>query len=613
MKEQLKIKIINANNAYRSGTSIISDAEYDYLLEQYQQLVSETEYLEFLNSLHEKTGKVKHPFIMGSLDKLKAEEPENVKKFLSKLKTINVSAKVDGISCRLHYENGKLISGSTRGDGTFGESLGDKINFIKYIPKHIPCLDTLDIRGELVILNKDYSEYFEATFSNPRNAVAGLINRKEWNPDDIGYISFIGYTILGPTYTKKQQFEILNSCEFKTAWYKDDLNYSDDIVDELYNLVKQDYEYLVDGLVLCDNSYCNEEKYRPDNCVAFKINEQIATTRLIDVVFEGPSENGYFIPVAILEPVEIGNVVVNRCTLHNLDFIKEKNLKYGCTVSILRSGDVIPKLIEVLDTIDGACEIEYPSHCTCCDSELIRDGVNLRCLNKDCSDQIIHQITHFIKKLGIKSVSEKTIVNFNISSFKDLLAFRPDKKYKSQTKFYDELLLKLFTRSKQELLAATQFNGLSEILVNKIVDFYGLENIEQDKYTGLPYGVGELILDKFRDNVKENLDLVNVIINDSRYNHTIQMVSKKEIIGSVCFTGKLYTMSRNDASKKAIEAGYEVKNTVSAGLTYLVTNDTESNSSKNKKAKQLGTKVINEEEFIQLCDSKSIELDLFKI
>ena len=180
-------------------------------------------------------------------------------------------------------------------------------------------------------------------------------------------------------------------------------------------------------------------------------------------------------------------------------------------------------------------------------------------------------------------------------------------------KFKNELLLKLFTRSKQELLAATQFNGLSEILVNKIVDFYGLENIEQGKYVGLPYGVGELILEKFRNNVIENLELVNMIINDSRYNHTVQNISKKEIIGSVCFTGKLYTMSRNDASKKAIEAGYEVKNTVSAGLTYLVTNDTESNSSKNKKAKQLGTKVINEEEFIQLCDSKSIELDLFKI
>ena len=606
MNNELKQKIINANTAYRAGNPIMSDFEYDTLLENYKQLVDNESYLKFINSLHEVAGKVKHPFIMGSLDKLKAEEPETVKKFLSNLKSINVSAKIDGISCRLHYENGKLISGSTRGDGTFGESLGDKINFIKFIPKTIPHLNTIDIRGELVILNSDYSEYFESTFSNPRNAVAGLINRKEWDPQDISYISFIGYTILGDEYTKKQQFEILNACGFETAWYKDDLEYTDNIVDILYNYVKSNYNYLIDGLVICDNNYKNENKYRPDNCVAFKINEQRATTTLIDVAFEGPSENGYFIPVAILEPVEIGNVIVNRCTLHNLDFIAEKELKYGCTVDILRSGDVIPKLISVLETPNDAIDIELPVVCSCCGSTLVKDGVNLRCLNKQCKDQVIHQITHFIKKLGVKSASEKTIENFGIYSFDDLLTFKPNAKYKSQVKFYDDLLLNVFTRSKQELLAAMQFTGLSEILINKIVDFYGFENIENNKYDGLPFGIGELILEKFKDNIIDNLQLVNKFISDSRYNYSNSFITiKKEIIGSVCFTGKLYTMSRGDASKKAIEAGYEVKSGVSSGLTYLVTNDTESNSAKNKKAKQLGTKVINEEEFLKLISNSN--------
>jgi NAD-dependent DNA ligase len=164
----------------------------------------------------------------------------------------------------------------------------------------------------------------------------------------------------------------------------------------------------------------------------------------------------------------------------------------------------------------------------------------------------------------------------------------------------------VFTRSKQELLAAMQFTGLSEILINKIVDFYGFENIENNKYDGLPFGIGELILEKFKDNIIDNLQLVNKFISDSRYNYSNSFtIVKKEIIGSVCFTGKLYTMSRGDASKKAIEAGYEVKSGVSSGLTYLVTNDTESNSAKNKKAKQLGTKVINEEEFLKLISNSN--------
>ena len=161
------------------------------------------------------------------------------------------------------------------------------------------------------------------------------------------------------------------------------------------------------------------------------------------------------------------------------------------------------------------------------------------------------------------------------------------------------------------------FEDLGEILINKIVDFYGYSNIEAGKpYIGLPSGVGELTLQKFKDKILENLGYVNMFINDSRYNY-LELTGDKSRINpfvnngmSVCFTGKLMTMSRAEASKKAEAAGYEVKNGVNKGLTYLVTNDTESGSSKNRKAKELGTKVISEKEFLKLIETTQMDLNL---
>ena len=257
---------------------------------------------------------------------------------------------------------------------------------------------------------------------------------------------------------------------------------------------------------------------------------------------------------------------------------------------------------------------EAPLECPCCGSKLVRDGVNLRCVNKSCKDQVISQITQFIKKLGCKHSSDATLDKLNIHSFDALVKFSPNKKYKTQVKLYDELLKNVFTKSKQELLAATNFIGLSETLINKIVDFYGFENIESGKYVGLPNGVGELTLQKFKDNILENLEIVNKFINDRRYNFSkISMdladSNKNQKNGmSVCFTGKLFTMTRDEASKKAEAAGFEVKGGVNKGLTYLVTNDTTSGSSKNRKAKELGTKVIDEQAFLKLVSNSSEDM-----
>ena len=626
--EELKEKIIAANSAYRAGTPIMSDNEFDSLLENYQSLVDSDEYDSFRDSLHEVAGKVKHPYIMGSLDKLKYEDPASVKQFVDKYcNSLNISAKVDGISCRLHYENGQLTSATTRGNGTFGEDITDKIDFVKFVPEKLgtgklaPEYRSIDIRGELVILKKDF-EKIEG-FANARNAVAGIINRKEWATDIVSNVSFIAYTILGTSFGKQSQFAVLDGWKFKTAWnetfrpyYFKDKNL--DVVEELFNYASQNFEYETDGLVLCDAYYKNEDKYRPDACKAFKINQLVGDTTLLDVVFDGPAKDGTHTPVGILDPINLGGAMISRVTIHNLDILKKHNLKYGSIVRICKSGDVIPKLIEVVREVEGAKEIQIPEVCNCCKTPLVRDGVNLRCMNKDCPEQKLTQIYHFIMKLGVKHAAKKTLENFGITDIDALLSWRPDTSKKIQSTLWSELLTKVFTRSKQDLLAAMNFRGLGETLINRIVEFYGMDNVIAQNFVGLPSGVGESTLSKFKESLLDNIDAVNKIINDSRYNYSETVLQSSESTAakkngmSVCFTGKLNTMSRGEAEKKAIAAGYEIKG-VNKHLTYLVTNDANSGSSKNKKAKELGIKVISEAEFLRLIDNLDEESDVLSL
>ena len=614
---ELKDKIVAANKAYRAGTPIMEDGEFDELVDSYQKLVSESEFAVFRDSLHEVKGKVKHPYILGSLDKLKAEEPKDVLKFLQKnIKTkLNVSAKIDGISCRCHYENGKLVSASTRGNGSFGEDLSDKIVHVKSVCKSISVKSPIDIRGELVILKDDFED-FSGEFANPRNAVAGIMNRKDWNKDDIAKVSFVCYTILGDKYTKAEQFKLLKNCGFVVAENQElDGPFDEKTIERLMTIAQKNHDYETDGLVLCDSEYRNEEKYRPDTCRAFKINQQIATTRIVDVAFDGPSPNGTHCPVAILDPVELGGATISRATLHNLDIIENLGLKYGSIVKLLRSGDVIPKIVALVDNPEGCSEIILPKVCNCCGSELVRDGVNLRCMNKDCKEQKLEQLTSFVKKLGVKGSAKKLLEKFGILTFDDLLKFVPDKTKKSEVKLYEELQMKIFSRSKQDLLAAMNFNGLAETSINKIVDFYGFDKILAREYVGFPDGVGETTLQKFKDDILENLEIVNKFICDGRYNYsgndsvTVGSNQNNKNGMSVCFTGKLNTMGRTEAEKKAVAAGFEVK-AVNKKLTYLVTNDPDTNSGKGKKARELGIKIISEAEFLKMLNENTLAQDI---
>ena len=630
--EELKKQILAANKAYRDGHPIMSDQAFDDLCEKLEKSISKEEYASFRDSLHEGKGKVKHPFIMGSLDKLKREEPEEVIKFVNSLgKSLNASAKVDGISCRASYRNGKLVAATTRGDGTFGENITDKAMFVNGLPHELRdemsnalIADDLEIRGELVILKNDFeklNELEDGKFANARNACAGIMNRKDWTEEEVKFVSFVPYTILGQEYTKNQQFQILDAIKgMSPAWHLEvDIASIKDIPELLFNWASQEFDYETDGLVICSPEYKNEDKYRPDACKAFKINQQIAETKLVDVVWEGPSKDGNFVGVGIVDPVELGGATISRVSLHNLDIIEQLGLMYGSTIILKRSGDVIPHIEYVKENGQNCKKIEPPTECPCCGSHLVRDGINMRCKNKKCSDQVIHRLVNFIKKLGVKSASNATLKNFGINSFEKLIMFEPNKSYKSEVKLYDELYGKVFSQSKEKLLGAMNFVGLSETSVGKIVDHYGYSLVESksfkdEAYKSLPNGIGAITLDKFIEDLPEALSQVDMVVNDTRWHWTPSLSgpskAKTSIKGSICVTGSLKFGSRNKFLEFALEHGYESKAGVSRGLTYLVNNDINSNSSKNRKAKELGIKILSEDDFMKIVEGNTLECSL---
>lgn len=609
--ETLKTRIVAANEAYRSGTTndILSDQDYDDMLDALKSQLPENEYFAFLNSLHEVDGKYTHPYVMGSLNKLKAEEPETVFAFLQKyIKSgvLNLSAKIDGISCRLHYEDGKLVGAFTRGNGEAGQNLSDKMPFVKNVPTTIACKDTIDVRGELVIYKNDFVS-IATMFKNARNACAGILNQKTVDKHLLSKVSFVAYEIMGGKLTKHDQFIKLKDLTFTTAYWCEYVTKLDKLdmhnIADLLELAMQDFDYETDGLVLSDRDYTSENVYRPSAQVAFKINNLKAVTTIIGIDWRGPSKDGKYVPVAMIKPVDLGGSTISCVTCHNLDYLAEKNIQIGAMVEITKSGDVIPKITRVITDICSGCQpVVRPITCKVCGAELVVDGCDLRCVNSECSDKESFAVANFIRKIGVESAAKKSLVNWNILTFEDLLKFRPQLGSVSENKFYDQLKDKLFSLSASDIFKQLNFHGLSTKSIEKLIDFYGLVNMRNLNFSGgYPDGIGETSLKAFSESAADNFRILDMIMLDSRYNHNvfkphISRVTVKADKGSVCFTGALNSMTRPVAEAKAISMGWTISS-VSKNLTVLVSNDPDSSSGKMKKAKSLGIKIMTEKEF----------------
>lgn len=608
--DTLKNKITQANLAYRAGTSddIVADYDYDALVDELRHALPEDEFNYFLNSLHEVEGKYTHPYIMGSLSKVKAEEPAAVFAFLRKhlpSKVLHISAKIDGVSCRLHYENGKLVGAFTRGDGTAGQNISDKIIHVNNVPWTISNTDTIDIRGELVIYKEAFATIADS-FKNARNACAGILNQLKADKRLLKKVSFVAYEIMGGKYTKSEQFTMLENLKFTIAYwcqYVTDFTKLDDrSISLLIDVAKQEFPYETDGLVLSDPTYKAENVYRPVAQIAFKVNDISASTIIRDIDWRGPSKDGKYVPVAIIEPISLGGSTISAVTCHNLDYIDKLGLQIGSTVEIIKSGDVIPKITKLLTNDTASAPIVRPSVCAVCNNTLIVSGCDLVCDNPECSDKESFAVANFIRKLGIEYAAKRSLINWNITTFDALLKFGRTLDSASKNKFYDQLEQKLFNISSIDIFKNLNFHGLNAKSVGKLIEYYGFTNLRNKNFEkGYPAGIGQTLIDKFCETSDDNFKILDAITLDERYSFTPtnELKTTTPTRGSVCFTGALDTMTRPVAEAKAVAMGWTI-GSVNKNLTVLVCNDLTSTSNKIEKAKLLGIKIMNEHDFFNV-------------
>ena len=629
-------RLRDANEAYRRGSPIMSDTEYDNLLDKFREIAEPSAYDSVRASLMEPGGEIKHPYVMGSLDKIKAFDKsasildwieKNVVNMDDMPNGIFVSSKIDGCSARLTYSNGCLVGAATRGDGFNGFDILTKA--LLFAPIKLNSAFSGDIRGEVTLTKETFEELKEAIgqdYRNIRNTTAGLINSKDHSDEEISFLRFFAYEIMGDNeHTKKEQFSILNKLGFDTALHTEltdifaleNTGTENECIDQallkIYNEFAERAPFDIDGLVVTDinNSHTSENVKIPESTIAVKFNQMTAKSTLIDVAWN-VSKSGRLSPVGIIEPVDIGGSTISNATLNNLHFIRDMGLTLGCVVTILKSGDIIPKVVGV-EHINPSIEVEIalPSKCPSCGNVLhySEDALFPICTNSDCDDIVYSKILHFLKQLKIKNVSLKTIAKFHLRKIADLLHLSEDGGL-VKTKFRADINRLMFGGSRRDILCAFDYDGVSSKIIDRMIAHYGFDRLLTHDYEELskdfPYGVGEKMLRRFCEGFSEVKNDYNAIVNDPRYYGGSEVVVETASVDGplhgkgFVVTGALESMSRDEFKMSVAKNGGKYQSSVSKKTDYLVCNDESSATTKVSKAKSLGVQVINESKYLSM-------------
>ena len=627
---ELEKLITRYQASYYNGEGEISDAEFDALWDELKSLDPGNAILQKVGADSGNFEKIHHVMPMGSQEK--AANPEQFLAWAEKHKYDEylVEYKLDGASLELQYENGWLVRAVTRGDGSIGDDI--TANAKKMSGVHpaiykdgelIPF--TGGIRGEVIMTHEVHKKYFSDK-ANCRNAANGLMKRKDGTGSE--YLKLIVYDALstdGKSYftNEKEKISWLMGCGFNVVRLVICKNaerviaYRAKIMEE-----RKDIEYDIDGLVVKENRIDFEDasRARPDRQIAFKFSLEEATTVLREVEW---SQNGAtYTPVAIFDEVELNGTKVQRASLANPDTVRKLGVQIGSHVVVVKRGEIIPKIEGVVEEKDiKTIPIEFPCTCETCGTKLVDDGSRLYCPNKECSKRVLHQLLKFQQVVDIRDLGETLVTQLfkdgRLKSISDIYSLQveelvpyflneesqeaekrslgAEKVYKS-IQAHKNMTLPVF-------LAGFDIEGFGETLAEKLVQagFNTLDKLlvaTEDQIADV-YGFAQIMAYNIVQGLSENAAEMRRLVQDGII--TIESSAGGKLEGkSFCFTGELVTMKRQDAEQLVKQNGGVCKSSVTKDLTYLVTNDTTSGSSKNVKAAALGIPVITEEQFLKL-------------
>ena len=665
-----KIKELKKHNKayFQNDNPIISDQEYDKIKFEIIDLEKNYAFLKNENSPIKKVGyepsskfkKVQHDIPMLSL--ANAFSKNDVEDFIKKIKNfLNINnsekivfsaePKIDGISASLKYIDGIFVLGLSRGDGKIGEDITNNIKTIKNIPKQISKQNfpkTLDVRGEIYISKSDFKKIAK-NFSNPRNAAGGSLRQKDPEQTKKIPLKFVayGFGAVNPKNfkTQSQYLKLLKTWGFNTSPLNKIVSTVEEIEKNHKNieLKRSDIDYDLDGLVYkIDNLKLQNRlgfvSNSPRWAVAHKFSSEKGFSVIQNIEIQ-IGRTGALTPVAKIEPINIGGVIVSNATLHNEDEINRKDIRIGDTVCIQRAGDVIPQVLYVdkAKRKNDSKKFEFPKKCPSCGSKTIKeynystkkkDAVT-RCpdIKFNCNDILKEKLKHFVSKeaLNIDGFGKKIIQNFwdlnmikypvdifnlnfkkisNLDGWGNLSASNLEKAIKKSQKIsLDKLIFSIGIRHIGQENAKT----LAKFFVN-IKKFEEL--IDKDKRKKiLKYlieldGIGETqikSLDVFFSN-SNNLSTVSNLIKE--LNVTEFKTSKSGIFyrKTVMFTGGLNKMSRAEAKALVEKEGGKILGTASKKLDYLVVGNSKPTHKKVEKAKQLNIKILDENSWYDLLN-----------
>jgi DNA ligase (NAD+) len=623
--EMMKEMLIRWNDSYRNGQEEVSDQEYDYYLNSLSSMMSDEEFEVFKNSLADNVGDVELDYILGGLDKIKAENPQNLWKWINKLKLkyLFISEKIDGMSFGEKRIYGDTVTCTTKGDGDSGEDILDKAkHFLPKMKKDV----TADLRGELTLTNDSHKIL---GYKTRRAGMVGIKNEDEINVNKLIHVKPYVYQVLSGNMTIKEQFEYIKSIGYETPRYTI-IEVDENLLETLTKIYKEWKEtacYEIDGIVLSSPDWKNENVMVPVNKVSWKLDSEGVPTEIIDLE-ENITKGRLLKSVAIIKPVELCGTTVSRATCFNYKTMMKEGYGIGAKILITKGGDVIPDICGVIEK----APVPFPRYCPICDTKLewtqvidpktkeLVDGSDLICSNENCGE--VKRVEHFIKQIGIENVSEKRLIEFGITTFEQLLCWTVNGDYKTQCDFCYDLSEKVFNNTPEKIMRSFSYNGFGTTLFDNLLAhvgslnamhnlFYNLKNSplhfnEKD----LPSGIGLRTLEKCVDDWLNNWEIKELIITDSRYVKPEPKIDQpktdikvSELTGKkVLFTGK-FNVVRSACESKAEEHGAILVDGVTKNLDILfAAPDKWGSSSKFTKAQKLGIAIKTEKEFWEMID-----------
>ncbi len=653
---------------YVINEPLISDFEYDQLYQQLLSIESADTSLITVDSPSQRVGNSLNqnfetlPHLVPMLSLENSYNADDLNDFDRKAKEgagdiplqYCVEPKFDGASISLVYENDMFIRACTRGDGVAGEDITQNIKQIKSIPLSIPLskygLQQIEIRGEVIMSKQSFASFNEklkekqvATLANPRNAAAGSLRMKD--PKEVAernldaFIYHISYVLplknSTPTTLLKSHsgsLELLWNLGFRSPQKEKKLfNSIQEVIDfcGVFELERDNLPYDIDGLVIKINDFALQEKlgmtsHHPRWAIAYKFKARQATTILENVEFQ-VGRTGAVTPVAKLKAVALGGVTVSSISMHNEEYIKEKDLRLGDTVIIERAGDVIPQIVQSIPTLRKGNEkmISFPTQCPACNAPLEKEEAEAvwRCTSATCDAQVVEKMIHFVSKdaMDIKSFGEANIRKFYelgiLKTIPQLYVLEFENIGKLEgfgQKSIDNLKAAIETSKTQPLYRLIYALGIRFVgettaktiatHIKHLLDLQDMSIETLQSFEDVGIKVANSIFQYFKEpkNIELIQELESLGVNMIQAEHTQADGNLNGL--NFLFTGTLVQLKRTQAEAIVESKGGHILGGVSSKLHYLVVG--EDAGSKLEKAKKITTiKIITEEEFIQLTSS----------